>query len=271
MSPPKLLLIPTLITRQSTYDESRMLVGGDVAVAAELYHAIFHILKGCGNDPDELASEFTRIYSEIKKNYAWKDDARLRRWRLKALATFQLHPRAIVGREAAMRLFGRRALSGQAPRWAEQAYDVLFPVYDPDLELTEPRERPSEMLAMNWDFWGERGKDWLQGRGATEWNHYPSSIGGLRLIAERSWFIRPDWEWPREERYRGVLIDSEGYNPDRGSLASGHELTYQGYIRGDAQEENQLIVWNSERQLVGPQYRWVAMNSNVARELVLQW
>jgi hypothetical protein len=144
---------------------------------------------------------------------------------------------------------------------------VLYPVYDPDLELTEPRERPSEMLAMNWDFWGERGKDWLQGKGATEWDHYPSSIGGLRLIAERSWFIRPDWEWPREERYRGVLIDSEGYNPDRGSLASGHELTYQGYIRGDAQEENQLIVWNSERQLAGPQYRWVAMNSNVGREL----
>ena len=166
-----------------------------------------------------------------------------------------------------MRLLGRRALSGQAPAWAEQAYDFLYPLYDPALELIEPRERPSEMLAMNWDFWGERGKDWLQGKDATDWDHYPSSVGGLRLIAERSWFIRPDWERPREERYRGVLIDSAHDDADRESLASRHELTYQGYIRGDAQEGNQLIVWNSERQLVGPQYRWVAMNSNVAREL----
>jgi hypothetical protein len=84
---------------------------------------------------------------------------------------------------------------------------------------------------------------------------------------ERWWFIRPEWEWPREERYRGVLIDSADNDPDRGSLASGHELTYQSYLRGEAQEGNQLIVWNSERQLVGPQYRWIAMNSNVAREL----
>jgi hypothetical protein len=64
-----------------------------------------------------------------------------------------------------------------------------------------------------------------------------------------------------------VLIDSQHDDANRQSLASGHELTYQRYIRGDAQERGQLIVWNGERQLVGPQYRWVAMNSNVAREL----
>ena len=36
MPSPKLLLIPTPITAQATYNEARMLVGGDVAVAAEL-------------------------------------------------------------------------------------------------------------------------------------------------------------------------------------------------------------------------------------------
>ena len=54
-----------------------------------------------------------------------------------------------------MRLLGRRALSGQAGRGTEQAYDVLLPLYDPALELIDPTERPCEMLAMNWDFWGE--------------------------------------------------------------------------------------------------------------------
>jgi len=267
MPPPKLLLIPTPVTTQASYDETRVLVGGGVAVAADLYRAIFRSLEGCGNDPDELASEFTRLYAEIEETYAWKDDVRLKQWMRMALARFWLYQRAIVGREAAMRLLGRRALSGQARLGAEQAYDFLYPLYDPALELIEPRERPCEMLAMNWDFRGERGEDWLQGKDATDWDHYPSSVGELHLIAERSWFIRPDWEWPREERYRGVLIDLEGDDPDRESLASGHELTYQGYIRGDAQEGNQLIVWNRERQLVGPQYRWVAINSNVAREL----
>jgi hypothetical protein len=267
MPPPKQLLIPSPITAQATYREVRMLVGGGVAIAADVYRAIFRILEECGNDPDELASEFTRLYSEIEKAYTWKDDVRLQRWMKMALARHRLHQWAIVGREAAMRLLGRRALSGQAPQGTEQAYDVLLPLYDPALELIEPRERPSEMLAMNWDFWSERGKDWLQGKDATDWDHYPSSVGRLHLIAERSWFIRPDWEWPREERYRGVLIDSEDDDADRQSSASGHELTYQGYIRGYAQEGNQLIVWNGERQLVGPQYRWIAMNSNVAREL----
>jgi hypothetical protein len=267
LPPPKQLLIPTPITAQATYNEVRMLVGADVAVAAKVYLGVFDLLEKLGNDPDELMSDFTRLYSEIEQTYTWKDDTRLKHWMRMALATFWLHPRAIVGREAAMRLLGRRALSGQAGRGGEQSYDVLNPLYDPALELIEPRERPCEMLAMNWDFWGERGKDWLQGKDATDWDHYPSSVGGLRLIGERSWFIRPDWEWPREERYRGVLIDAEHKSPDRASLASGHELTYQGYLRGKAQKGSQLIVWNLESQLVGPQYRWIAINSNVARAL----
>ena len=78
MPPPKQLLIPTPITAQATYNEARMLVGGGVAVAADLYRAIFRILEECGNDPDELASEFTRLYSEIEQTYAWKDDVRLK-------------------------------------------------------------------------------------------------------------------------------------------------------------------------------------------------
>jgi hypothetical protein len=267
-SPPvKFLLIPTAISAQATYDENRMLVGGDPAVAANLYPGIFVILERCGNDLDELASEFTKLYSEIENNYAWREDSRLKQWMSMSLAKSWMHQRVIVGREAAMRVLGRRALSGQTPYGAEQAYDFLYPLYDQALELIEPKERPREMLAISWDLWGQPGKDWLQGKNATDWDHYPSSVGEGHLIAERSWFIRPDWEWPREERCRGVLIAAVDDDLPRESLAAGHELTYAGYVRGDAQERNQLIVWNSERQLIGPQYRWIAINSNIAREL----
>ena len=124
------------------------------------------------------------------------------------------------------------------------------------------------MLAMKWGFMESTGgRERPQGKDATDWSHYPSSVGELHLIAERSWFIRPDWEWPREERCRGVLIAAVDDDLPRDSLAAGCELTYAGYIRGDGQEGNQLIVWNSGQQLVGPQYRWIAINSNIAREL----
>jgi hypothetical protein len=264
MPPP--VLLPTA-TIHASYDEACMLVGGDSTVAARLHFAIFRILEREGHDPDELASEFARLYSEIERSYAWQDDARLEQWRRLALVRFWLSPRAIVGREAVLRMLGRRALSGQAPSGSDQAYDSLYPVYDPDLELIAPRERPPELLTMNWAFGDQHRKDWLQGKYAAEWDHYPLLLNGLNLIAERSWFIRPEWEWPREERYRGVLNDPEGDAPTRESLGSGHELTYQRYVRGEAQEAVQLTVWNNERQLVGPQYRWVAINSNLARGL----
>lgn len=244
-----------------------MLVGGAVAVAANVYGVIFDLLEQCGNDRDELASEFATLYSDIEKKYAWNEDLRLKRWMRMALAKLWLHQRAIVGREAVVRLLGRRVLSGQAPSWAEGDYDMFFPLYDPALELVEPRERPREMLAMNWDLGGQPRKDWLQGQDAADWDRYPSSVHELHLIGERSWFIRPDWEWPREERYRAVLIGKMDDDPGRESFATRRELTYAGYLQGDAQEKNQIIVWNSERQLVGPQYRWIAINSNLAREL----
>ena len=52
-------------------------------------------------------------------------------------------------------------------------------------------------------FLGEHGKDWLQGEDATDWDHYLSTVGGLHLIAERSWFIRPDWPPRSTEEFYG--------------------------------------------------------------------
>ena len=63
-----------------------MLVGGGIAIAADLYRAIFHILEKCGDDLHELESEFTKLYSEIEQTYTWKDDLRLQQWMTMALA-----------------------------------------------------------------------------------------------------------------------------------------------------------------------------------------
>ena len=249
------------------YKEARMLVGGDIATAIQPHRKIFKMLEEAGLDANELRSELYRLFQEVEKGYRWADENRLKRWMRLVLAKFWLNPRAIVGREAAMRVLGRRSLSGEAPSGAEQSYDFIYPIYDPALELCQPIERPAELRAMEWDM-GDKGKEtWLRGENAESWSHYPESVDGLPIIGERTWFIRPDWEWPREERHRGLVIGPYDSDQKRECLESSYELTFESYLRGDGQSDGQLIVSNSERQLIGPAYRWAAINCAFARRL----
>lgn len=264
-TPEPQILLPQAALTDVPYDEARKLIAGGPAVAANLYKGVFAGLPD--GDSQDAQSELLQLYERIERDYHWADDRRLKRWMKLALAKFWLGQRAFIGREAAMRLLGRRALTGRAKNGAEDAYDFLYPAYDPVIELSNPIERPAEMKALDWDLWDKQGKKWLKGEGGSTWDSYPATIGSKRIIAERSWFIRPDWEWPREERYRGVTAAPIDAKLDRRTLASGHELVYSSYLRGDAQDPGQLTVWNEEDQLMGPQYRWVAFNAARAREL----
>ena len=247
--------------------DADLLLGGDVETAWKLFQSITATLVRLGLDKRELRSEFEREYLAIEKRYLWAYDERLKRWMNLVLTRFWLHPRAIVGREAAMRVFGKRSLSGQVPPGAEEAYDDFYPIYDSHLELCEPKERPEQLAAMDWRITGGEEQSWLGGVHADSWSNYPEWIDGFHIIGERTWFVRPEWEWPREERHRGIVVGPLDSENCRQSLESGHELTHEMYLAGRAQEDGQLIVLNSERQLIGPQYRWAALNANFAREL----
>jgi len=261
------ILLSESLAGPTDYEEARMLVGGDIATALQLHRNIFARLERTGLDADELRSEFYRLFREIEKDYSWADENRLKCWMRLVQAKFWLNPRAIVGREAAIRVLGRRSLSGQAPSGAEQSYDYLYPIYDSKLELRQPIERPVELRAMEWDLWDDHGKAWLKGENADSWSDYPESINGLYIIGERTWFIRPDWEWPREERRRGLVVGPCDSGQTRECLETSHEVTFESYLRGEGQGDEQLIVLNSERQLIGPVYRWAAINSPFARKL----
>ncbi len=259
------ILLPQATLTNVSYNEALKLIAGGPTVAANLYKRVFAgLLDG---DSEDAQSELLQLYERIERGFHWSDDRRLKRWMRLALAKFWLSQRAMIGREAAMRLLGRRALTGRAQNGAEDAYDFLYPIYDPVLELSTPIERPNEMKALDWDLWDERGKKWLTGEGGSDWESYPSKVGEEFILAERSWFIRPDWEWPREGRYRGVTAHPVDAGLDHRILASGHELVYSGYLRGDAQKREQLTIWNEESQLIGPQYRWIAFNALLARKL----
>jgi hypothetical protein len=255
-----------LATGPSTRREAGMVLGGDTTIPWNLHQALIRPLLHAGLDGDELRSEFERVYRALEENYPWADDARLKRWMRLLLTTFWLNPRAIVGREAAMRVFGKRSLSSQVPPGAEDAYDGFYPIYDARLELLQPIERPTELQAMEWRITGDEGQAWQQGAGAGEWGHYPDSVRGLCLIGERTWFIRPEWGWPHEERSRGLVLGSPSDATEK-ALESAVELTYDLYMEGRGQDDGQLIVLNVESQLVGPAYRWAAINSNFARAL----
>jgi hypothetical protein len=260
------ILLSESLASPTDYEEARMVVGGDIATALLLYRNIFARVD-VGLDADELRSEFYQLFREIEKDYCWADDNRLKRWIKLVLARFWLSPRAIVGREAAMRVLGKQSLTGQAPSGAEQSYDYLYPIYDPELELSRAVERPVELRAMDWALWDNLGKAWLRGENADSWRDYPESVKGLHIIGERTWLIRPDWEWPREERHRGLVIGPCDAGQTRDCLKTSHELTLKCYLRGDGQGDEQLIVLNSERELIGPAYRWAAINCAFARRL----
>jgi hypothetical protein len=249
-------------------DEKRLLDSQQVRVAiSQLSGRVIRVLSRSRDDDEIVRSELLQQYWKIEKVYSWVDGSRLSLWMKGLKARFWLNTRAIIAREAAMRVLGIRALSGLAPAGTETSYNLIYPIYDPRLELTSPVERPVELRAMEWSFPDNSRKSWLAGEDAGEWACYPSKIAGMHIIGERTYLIRPDWEWPREERYRGILASMSEADEERDRISSHCELTYECYLEGVGQDEEQIIVANNEQQLVGPAYRWIAFSSTAARSM----
>lgn len=259
-----IIFLPGGTAREQDAD---LLLGGDVENAWKLFQAMTATLVRLGLDERELRSEFEREYLALAGAYHWGDAERRQRWVKLVLTRFWLKPQAILGREAAMRVLGRRSLSGQVPSGAEEVYDEFYPIYDSNLELCEPRERPKPLAAMDWHMGTAEGQAWLNGEGADDWSEYPEWIDGFHIIGERTFFVRPDWEWPREERRRGIVSGPLGSERGHQSLETARGLTHEMYLSGRAQEDGQLIVLNSEGHLIGSQYMWAAVNANFARAL----
>ncbi len=250
----------------SPRNDTRFVLGGDARAAWHLYGSLIVSLTDARQDIDELYSEFNRVYWALEEEYPWTSDDRLIRWRRQLSVRDWIRPRAIIGREAAMVVVGRRVSSGQGSLTDEDAYDRVLPIYDSYLEVLQPSERPVEFTTGEWSSRKVREDAWYQGGGTKEWRCYPDAVGSLPLIGERTWFVRPDWEWPCERRYRGVVAIGD-HSIVKRDMDSEVDLTYESYLDGRGQDPNQLIVFNNDRQLAGPAYRWVAINSNFARAL----
>lgn len=255
-----------LANNPSTLHPGGTALGGDTETAWNIHQRLIQPLIRAGQDDNELLSEFKSVYWALEEKYPWANYGRLKHWMMALLVGIWPRCRVITGREAAMCVYGRRSLFGQIPLGAEVAYDSFYPIYDPKLEVHQPTERPPGFRAMEWRSTANDREAWRQGAGGGEWDHYPKSVDGLSLIGERTWFVRPEWEWPREKRYRG-LIEKSIVEANERALKSAFALTYELYLDGQGQDDKQFIVLNDEWQLVGPAYRWAAINSNIARTL----
>ena len=142
------ILLSESLTSPRSHEEALSLVDGNISSSLLLHRLIFKSLENSGLDAEELKSEFYRFFREIEHDYSWADKSRLDNWIHLMLTRQWLRPSSMIGREAAMRVLGRRTLSGQAPPGAEEAYDALYPIYDPKLELLQPVERPVELKTM---------------------------------------------------------------------------------------------------------------------------
>ena len=271
-TPAPRVLVGTHVGRVSRED-SEMLVDGAAAATWGLFEGRLSVLRRAGVADDELESEFAVEYSRIESSYRWHDAGLEERWRESSFASMWLRPRAAIGRAAAMRVLGRYALEGRGPGGAEEAYDQLFPLYDPVLDRQVPVERPVELRALEWSLRDERQKAWSEGENADRWSHYPECIGDLRIIAEVSYFVRPERENSRETRVRGVLdgeagerlrLDVDDYEV---LLSPACDLTHGEYVSGRQGDVHGIATRNGERMLAGAVYRWVALSAELANRL----
>lgn len=271
-TPAPRVLVGTQVGRVSRED-SEMLVDGAAAATWGLFEDRLSLLRGSGIAEDELENEYAVEYSRIESSHRWREAGLEQRWRQSSFAAMWLRPRAVIGRAAAMRVLGRYALEGRGPGGAEEAYDHLFPLYDPVLDWRVPVERPVELRALEWSLRDEREKSWAEGENADEWSQYPECIGSLRIIGEVSYFARPERENSRETRVRGVVdreagerlrVEADEYEV---LLSVGSDLTYEDYACGRAGDAHWIVARNGQRLLAGALYRWVALSAGLAREL----
>ena len=243
---------------------SEMLVGRDAVVGWQLFSNKMLVLEAEGISREEIESEFEILFSRVADDDRWSDDQQVGRW-TRWLVDRRLRSRVLVGRAAAMRLLGRYALEGVGRAEAEKAYDSLYPIYDPALELMPAAERPPELRALDWDFMDAREQEWVDGSGAEDWGNYPQQIGDLYLIGEVSYFTRFGRDRCHETRFRGVLgIDG---TEDNMSLSAGSDLTHDLYRKGLGPNAEQIVGNNGEGLLAGAIYRWPMLNAQVAARL----
>ena len=244
-------------------DGSDRLVDRDVVQAWNLFKPDLRLLEDEVNR-DDLESEFKIKFMQMSDSHRWAERHRRGNWATSFRGPFSLKPLVLVGRAAAMRLFGRYALEGAGPEGAEKGYDLLIPLYDPALELQVACERPSELYALDWRYMDERQKAWIQGTGGDDWRSYPDRISGLNIIGEVTFFLRTAMEMFRETRIRGILAD----DPDgEESLSIGRDLTHAHYRLGAGAVAGRIVGHNQKGLLGAGVHHWPALNVRLASDL----
>jgi hypothetical protein len=259
----------SLILPPSSEDDDPLSPYAIAAIAAQSSPRIFAALEREGYGWDKVASEVFRFCREVERDYKWNDPVRLDEWVSSVHSAFWFDVRALIGREASMRLLGSYARSALIPAGVDRAYDVFHPIYDAQIDLLRPQQLPVEFGAADWLSEDSERNAWAEGTQADSWTSYPMFANGLHLLGEKTFLRKPMWDWQREERYRGLSLKLMDIGGRRENFMTARQLTHALYLEGHAQAPAQLIICNNEQQLLGATYGWVAFNAKIAHSM--QW
>jgi len=248
--------------------------GHEIGVALELYDSFIRLIAKRTEIPYEnLIAQARRHYQFVVQNYTWsRNNAdRVQKWHDALPVLSYVPPQALVARDAVMRLLNDLYLSDQIPMDTVDAYDDLFPVYDAGLETIEPSERPQEVRGIKCDRWS-KVEQWVNQFDKKELlEQAPLTVGDRVVLAERSTFSRPEWEWPKEKRFfcplpETVRLDQLGSPSKVFPSVVGYTLNH--YLRL-VDDLTVPVISNDQREITSPAADWLALNPAVG--LRLNW
>ena len=245
--------------------------GTGIGITLELYDWMLRgATRKSGLEYQNIVASARRHYQAVEHTFRW-NQARVERW-INALGVLSYsRPRALVGREAAMRTLNELVQAGRLGQDTLDDYDFFAPVYDSSLELEQPTERPDSICGIKVEKYSSKLKAWVNTFSAGDLLELPQQIGEQIVIAERSLFRRPEWDWPCEKRMAGPVpnvIRLEELESWEDIVPNARIPTRAAYAECPAQIDLRTIVirqhgWEQTTDANG----WLALNPRIGNEL----
>jgi hypothetical protein len=243
--------------------------GCSLGITLEIYDWLLgYTAKHAGLPYSNILAQARRLYRTVERSFPWSQE-RVDRWQKAVDVLTYLRPRALVARESVMRVQGELVRANRLGVEVLDSYDLFAPMFDPRLDRVWPVERPREITGIEVERHGARVKGWVGSFSADDLIRQPKVIGDRTILAERSLFRRPEWDWPLEERVAGPVpagvsvLDLRSINsvlPD-GNVATRAAYEQAGGFRDVA------VIRNDRIEPSTPASNWIALNPFLGRRL----
>jgi hypothetical protein len=174
-------------------------------------------------------------------------------------------PRAMLSRKAIFRVAAELLDAHQIP---DERLTVVFQalrIFDPDLLLVEPEQRPSEIAPLPTQGSGVEMSTWTDEVEEALLNSL-RSVGDWELLAEETRLKRLEWEHSTEIRRSLVHVSDDPTDPESFFPLVNDRFAGE-YWRVARASNKTLVTKNFGRGFDSPGDSWLAFNPGIAREI----